>query len=491
MRDHRVLRRLTLIEMPTITLFSLLSFAFWITVAQQDSCSSGTSDFGIVYNGNTAFSVSQANGTCSCPGGFTGSGSRLSGLDSNPTMANLVALVASLNATVASLQAQLASATAAGAPSADGYNLAYKKNVTASSMYNDTVLWGPSNLVDMTVNTTFISEMEAQPWFQVDLGAHYTVSRIIVGNRWDCCPERLGLFYVFAASFDMNQTRSPTVLASMVEFSTLRNVAEMTDRVITIPVYATGPVRYVRIQLSGQHYLQVSELQVYSGQAPQSCSQLHSRYPQLPSNPYIIDPDGAGPVAAAGVYCDMYNGGGGWTMTYRVSNTTNIQYLRGSLNGDDMARVYPPAFKQAAKVSDAFMNALGATEVWSICGGRQTIFLRNTTTPWASNIGQNATCAYEANTYRSVRKDFDDQYQMFSNASMWQYYGGCGAMNYLGPPNMWTVVMAIFTNDQRYLGCYDGCSMDGTNTSTCSPAPAQYATPWRNTWNSSGFVFMR
>eukprot|EP01116_Phalansterium_solitarium_P005315 TRINITY_DN1687_c0_g1_i2.p1 TRINITY_DN1687_c0_g1~~TRINITY_DN1687_c0_g1_i2.p1 ORF type:complete len:134 (+),score=11.38 TRINITY_DN1687_c0_g1_i2:135-536(+) len=75
-------------------------------------------DYVVSYDGNPAFSISRANGTCYCPGGFSGPGASLSGVVHDAEMAALTSLIGSmqqhidnLTATIDVLKSQAPAAT--------------------------------------------------------------------------------------------------------------------------------------------------------------------------------------------------------------------------------------------------------------------------------------------------------------------------------------------------------------------------------------------
>ena len=99
---------------------------------------------------------------------------------------------------------------------------------------------------------------DTNPWWEIDLGALHDLATIRLWNRTDCCSNRLANFFVFIsdtpfASDDLNDVLNqagvtviahPAAAGLDTEFST--------DR--------TG--RYVRVQLAGQGYLSLAEVQI-------------------------------------------------------------------------------------------------------------------------------------------------------------------------------------------------------------------------------------
>jgi alpha-L-fucosidase 2 len=143
-------------------------------------------------------------------------------------------------------------------------NLALRKTATQSS----TGYGGdPGRAVDGNTDGHYFNgksvshtNSEQGAWWQVDLGASYPIGLIRIWNRTDCCGERLSNFRVLVSdvpfvSGDLNAViNQPGVWHYAVSGA----AGVQTD----IPVARAG--RYVRIQLAGQNYLQLAEVQVFS-----------------------------------------------------------------------------------------------------------------------------------------------------------------------------------------------------------------------------------
>ena len=98
---------------------------------------------------------------------------------------------------------------------------------------------------------------DAQAWWQVDLGASYSIQSIRLGNRIDC-NWRLSDFYVFVSdvpfsSTDLNATRSQNGVSSYF-------TSGIAGQTTLLNVNRSG--RYVRVQLSGTNYLSLAEVEV-------------------------------------------------------------------------------------------------------------------------------------------------------------------------------------------------------------------------------------
>lgn len=95
-------------------------------------------------------------------------------------------------------------------------------------------------------------------WWEVDLGAYQQIREIKIWNRTDCCGERLANFYVMVSPVPFSSNYLQSSLNDQQVWS--YHVERSVGREITVPVSAAG--RYVRIQLAGQNWLSLAEVEV-------------------------------------------------------------------------------------------------------------------------------------------------------------------------------------------------------------------------------------
>ena len=152
-------------------------------------------------------------------------------------------------------------------------NLALAKPTTQSSIFasfsselavdgnTDGNLDGGSNTVTHTNN-------DQEAWWEVDLEAVQNIEYINVYNRTDCCQDRVSNFYVLVSdlpftSTDLNETINQSdVLAVNIPGTALNPTRVDIDR--------SG--RYVRVQLSDQDYLSLTEVEVMGCEYVNSCT---------------------------------------------------------------------------------------------------------------------------------------------------------------------------------------------------------------------------
>jgi hypothetical protein len=144
-------------------------------------------------------------------------------------------------------------------------NLALGKTATQSSTYPGYSTTGAGSAVDGNTDGNFLdgsvshTNLDANAWWQVDLGASATINSVIVWGRTDCCGSRLSDYWVFISNTPFNATDTPATLQSRAGTWSSHQTS-MPNPFTSIPAGVTG--RYVRIQLSGTNYLSLAEVQV-------------------------------------------------------------------------------------------------------------------------------------------------------------------------------------------------------------------------------------
>jgi hypothetical protein len=113
------------------------------------------------------------------------------------------------------------------------------------------------NFPDGSVTAT---NLDANPWWQVDLGNSTAVTTIVIWNRTDCCSSRLSDYWVFVSDTPFGPNDTPATLQNRPgTFSSHQTTAPNPSATIT----ADAQGRYVRVQLSMAGYLSLAEVQVF------------------------------------------------------------------------------------------------------------------------------------------------------------------------------------------------------------------------------------
>ncbi|MFL6257379.1 MAG: discoidin domain-containing protein, partial [Pyrinomonadaceae bacterium] len=149
-------------------------------------------------------------------------------------------------------------------------NLAQGKTTSQSSTYTGTSPNGDSwRAVDGNTNGAYFSgsvthtNIETNPWWQVDLGAVQSLGNLDLWNRTDCCADRLSNFYVFVSDVPFTSTDPAQTQAQSGVWSYYLSAQAATRT--TLPVNRTG--RYVRVQIaSAGAVLSLAEVQVWGTQ---------------------------------------------------------------------------------------------------------------------------------------------------------------------------------------------------------------------------------
>jgi hypothetical protein len=144
-----------------------------------------------------------------------------------------------------------------------GDDLALKHEATQSS----TAFGSPAaNAVDGITDGNYArgslshTDLDAQAWWQVDLGKPAPIGQINLYNRTDCCSDRLTDYWVFVSDQPFDSTLSPAEQAARPGVWSSHQTGTAGTPTRLLPS-ATG--RYVRVQLAGTNYLALAEVQVF------------------------------------------------------------------------------------------------------------------------------------------------------------------------------------------------------------------------------------
>jgi hypothetical protein len=144
-------------------------------------------------------------------------------------------------------------------------NLASGKGATQSSNLAGAATAGASSAVDNNTNGNFFAGSvthtaeQANPWWQVDLGASSSINTVTIYNRTDCCSDRLMNYWVFVSENPFTAAETPLTLSARPNtFSLFQAVAPSPSTTLTLNTQG----RYVRIQLAGSGILSLAEVQV-------------------------------------------------------------------------------------------------------------------------------------------------------------------------------------------------------------------------------------
>ena len=107
-------------------------------------------------------------------------------------------------------------------------------------------------------NSVTLTNWVQNAWWEVDLETVANIETVDVWNRTDCCTELFGDFYVLVSDVPFTSTNLNTTLAQAGVSDYL--VSGTADLPSTVTVNRTG--RYVRIQLVGQAFLAIAEVEI-------------------------------------------------------------------------------------------------------------------------------------------------------------------------------------------------------------------------------------
>ncbi|NOS90584.1 MAG: DUF4476 domain-containing protein [Cyclobacteriaceae bacterium] len=169
-------------------------------------------------------------------------------------------------------------------------NFALKKRATASSFTEVGGLKFPGGAVDGIKNGGygFHTQLEDNPWWQVDLGMEIAIDKIVVYNRQDCCSERARTIQVFLSTdgvnFENAYQHNGTIFGGVRDQKPLQVSLQFKK------------ARFVRLQLNQRNALHLDEVEVYGVMAQLANLALGKSASQSSTSAYSHENDAQGGV---------------------------------------------------------------------------------------------------------------------------------------------------------------------------------------------------
>lgn len=271
-------------------------------------------------------------------------------------------------------------------------DLAIGKPATQSSTYNDPPQLPVASLaVDGNTDGAYYNgsvthtDYNYAAWWQVDLQSSKAVGSVVVWDRVDCCSERLNDYWVFISDTPFQPQDLPGALQIRAgTWSSHQTTIPTPSTTISTGGNVTG--RYVRVQLNGQNYLNLAEVQVFgvtsggtvaaptSSLAPGNYSSTQMvTLSSATSGAFIrYTTDGSTPTSTVGT---LYSGAisvsssmtikaiayqAGWTDSSVSSWTYNITI---TITGDFAIQASPAAITLTSGASQTYIYTIGAIPI--------------------------------------------------------------------------------------------------------------------------------
>ncbi len=177
-------------------------------------------------------------------------------------------------------------------------NLALSRPATQSSTFPGFFPHSAAEAVDGDTDGNFFdnsvssTNLDANPWWEVDLGGSASVASVTIFNRTDCCGSRLSDYWIFISDTPFLVSDTSATLSSRAgTFSSHQTTAPNPTGTIATPG-AQG--RYVRVQLTSAGYLSLAEVQVFGAFGSPVPANLALGQPALQSSTFPGFTAGAG-----------------------------------------------------------------------------------------------------------------------------------------------------------------------------------------------------
>ncbi|MCB4746363.1 MAG: ricin-type beta-trefoil lectin domain protein [Sulfurovum sp.] len=210
-------------------------------------------------------------------------------------------------------------------------NIAFNKPTQQSSTHHHDFHPSSMKAVDGNIDGNFNAKStthtnrDNHAWWQVDLQRHYTIDKIKIYNRTDCCSDRLNNAKVFISDIPFGNDS----LQGAQDKAKWSGSITQAQSINTLDVNNTEG-RYVRVQLEGRNYLSLAEVQVFGKKA---ANILHSV--GMPKEYRIITVTKTNPDQTMN---NLKTISALWASEVRITsaNLTKIEAPRGFSSGDNI-----------------------------------------------------------------------------------------------------------------------------------------------------------
>ena len=316
------------------------------------------------------------------------------------------------------------------------------------------------------------TKFEHTPWWQVDLGASYYINSVIISNRTDCCGERLSDYYVFVSDspFTTNDVNALAGQSNVGKFY----ISGPNGLQNQLSINRSG--RYVRIQLTGDNYLHIAEVEVLTSGVSTSSASINATV-----SPGTLD------------ITVKYSGAPGnakdWIGFYKVGSADNgyisYQYLNGNKSGSLAFKAPEPgAYNFRMFENDGYKLLATSNNLVAAYSASLTAKL--------DASGENITVTYSMGPGNA--KDWIGIYKVGAADNgyiSYQYLNGkkSGSLNFTAPTTAGSYNFRMFVNDGYTLLATSNEVVIGQQTSEqnlkAAPGDGKVYLSWNKDTNTS------
>lgn len=236
-------------------------------------------------------------------------------------------------------------------------------------------------------NSVTLTNWASETWWEIDLESVADIDEIKIYNRTDCCAEILNNYYVLVSDQPFNSTDLNNTLNQNGVTSFYQNTQAGTPSVIAI----NGTGRYIRVQLEGQGFLALAEVEVIGCSNSSGLEDQTISFDPIPNKTITDVPFNINATASSGLAVSYSIVSGPATIvgnTITLDGNTGIVIVQADQNGN---AIYNPA-PSATQLFEVTEPPLGP------CTTITNIALGKTATQSGTQLNAEASRAVDGNT---------------------------------------------------------------------------------------------